>query len=256
MSQKRTFSTSRSLRNPTGNVSEATEPVHAIVRMAQNSLPLPEGGEALLIRSGPEVVSQVQSSFFVTQQHAAVIVLSILAAIFVAKATPYILESCGVVKDLAQDGAPNTENMSSQEIETSKETFQTILSEVNLTEKINLYLQRAEQIENMLRKIVENNIYYYFDFFKANPALRGNIRDINEGLKLFGADFTSLVTNEDSRAFLAWTGQLDAYVSLSNRITVSSNWFNTVFREFIIDWMDFVRIGQDTGIDAWFMPVI
>jgi len=155
-----------------------------------------------MISSGPAVVSQIQSTFYVTPQNAAVIVLSVLAALFMKKATPYILESFGFVRDLAQDGIPNTENMSPQEIETSKETFQTIFSEVNFTEKINLYLQRAEQIENMLRKIVENNIYYYFDFFQRNSALRMDIRNMNEGLKAFGADFATLVTNEDSRAFL------------------------------------------------------
>ena len=83
-----------------------------------------------------------------------------------------------------------------------------------------------------------------------------DIRNMNEMLRNFGADFSSLVMNEDSRAFLGWTGQLDAYISLSKRVTTSSNWFSTVFREFMIDWMDFVRIGQDTGIDAWFMPII
>jgi hypothetical protein len=148
-SQKRRFSTTNRVRTP--------EHAETIVRIAQGG-PLPEGSEALVIHSTTQVISHVQHTIHATPEVAICVVVSVLGMLFIKSATPYIYEGINAIKQYYQNGIPNIDNMLPEEIEKCQVTAKELIY------NIKLFLQRAEQIENYLYKIVEKDIYFSMDY--------------------------------------------------------------------------------------------
>lgn len=230
--QKRRFSSTNKVRTP--------EHADTIVRIAQGG-PLPEGSESLIIHSTNQVITHVQHTLHSTPEVAICIVVSVLGIIFVQSATPYIYEGLNAIKQYYQNGIPNFDNMLPEEIEKCQITTKELIY------NIKLYLQRAEQIENYLYKIVENDIYFSIDFWKINKEERMYIHNINQILSDFKKDYITWIQEKPGIDYLSWTGQLDTYISLNSKIELAKNCYALGLEEFMSAYMMFIHSGWETG---------